>query len=193
MGLLATAMVLSVILSSCFAISSKTAYAAGFAVSPSSLDLTVEKGSQVQRQLKIYNTAEEDTDFTAVSSNPAAIMISPERGFIESEGAAFVTLTATGTRTGKSEEEVVISFGSRDSYRRGEVDLEVGTAVPVRLKVLKRAETAANALFGIFISASIVVIGIAAYYFAYFARKKPGKLAADFQSAYDFYLTQKRT
>ena len=94
--------------------SSKASVAAGFGVSPSTLDFSVEKGSKVARQLIIYNTGEAAA-FRAASSNPLAVQVSPSEGVIGTGAASHITVTATGEKAGSSREEIIVSFSSLGS------------------------------------------------------------------------------
>ena len=178
----------TIILLCSLVINSGTVSAAGFAVSPSSLEFTVEKDSHAQKQLRIYNSGEEGAEFAAQSSNKDVVKVSPEKGFVEGEGPAVVTVTATGVRMDSTSEEVLISFSSRNSNANREVSLELGTAVPVKITAVKSAEAAANVVIGSFLSVSIVMVGLAIYYSR---RKRTVRLAGDFQSAYDLYMARR--
>lgn len=161
----------------------------GFGVSPSSLEFAVEEGAQASRRLIIYNTAEEAAEFTAGSSDPDVIRVNPETGSVEAEGSTVVEVTATGSKTGQTKGEVVISLGGHSSHNSSnEVRLELGTAVPVKITAFRKAGAMANAFIGMLLSASIVFAGLMVYYLA---KRKPGRFSADFQSAYELYMVRK--
>ncbi|MBI2141658.1 hypothetical protein HYU16_04530 [Candidatus Woesearchaeota archaeon] len=170
---------------------SQNANAAGFGVSPSNMEFIVEKGSQASRQLMLYNTNEEAAEFTAMSSNPETTKVSPERGTVPGEGTTSITVTARGikkNKEGKSEGEIVISFDNRNIDADREVSLSLGTAVAVKVDVVKGAALAVNAIIGVIVSASIVMAGLAAYYAT---RRRAGKPSTDFHSAYDLYMARR--
>ena len=140
---------------------SKVSVAAGFGVSPSTLDFTVEKGSEASRQLIIYNTGDA-AEFKAISSNPALVQVSPSEGIISTGAASHITVTATGENAGSSLEEITVSLSSHNNG--GEVSLQLGTAIAVRLYVVESAKKLANPAVGLVIAASILLVGTAAYY-----------------------------
>ncbi|MBI2144303.1 mobile sperm domain-containing protein [Candidatus Woesearchaeota archaeon] len=168
------------------AANAKAASASGFAVSPSSLEFNVETGSQVQRQLAIYNIGKEPAEFSAASSNPQAVVVSPNTGIISGGSKAVITATAKGTKAGASSGEIVIGLSSGSNK---EVSLSLGTAVAVKVNVLKGAALAANAFFGVMLSAGIVATGLAGYYTL---KRRVGRLSTEFYSAYDLYTGKKR-
>lgn len=136
--------------------------AAGFGVSPSSMEFVVEKGSEVSRQLIIYNTGR-SAGFNAVSSNPELISVAPGNGTISEDGIEKLTVTAFGKKAGSVDGQVVIYVnpqGEGDS----DISLSLGTSVAVKLLVAELEAVPANFLVGSFLSASIVIAGLLAYF-----------------------------
>lgn len=134
--------------------------ATGFGVSPSSLDFTVEEGSESSRQLIIYNTGKE-SGFNVESSSPEAVRVFPSGGTLPEGGTALVTVTAFGKKAGSSESEITVSVNSHDN---GRVGIALGAAVAVKLNVVKGSALSASAFVGMLLSAGIVLFGVAAYY-----------------------------
>lgn len=137
------------------------AVAAGFGVSPSSLNFVVEEGSESSRQLIIYNTGA-DALFMASSDNPA-ITVTPSTAMLGESESAAVTVTATGKKAGKSSGEILISFIPEGSSAGNEVLFSLGTRVGVSLTVVESAMSSANFFVGVLASAGIVVAGLSAY------------------------------
>mgnify|MGYP001569348953 CR=1 FL=1 len=146
-----------------FIYSSQDIAATGFGVSPSSLEFLVEKGSEVSRQLMIYNTGA-TTKFEAESSNPELIKIHPASGAISEAGIAIVTVTARGKAAGTKEEEISVRIGGFSSNGDSEVEILLGTGIPVKVMVINSAAAAANAFVGVMLAAGIVLVGAFAYY-----------------------------
>lgn len=138
---------------------SQTVAAAGFGVSPSTLDFTVEEGSESSRQLIIYNTGKE-SEFSIESSSPEVVRASPSSGILPEEGTAVATVTALGKKVGTSESKLAISFGS---HARNEVSVALGTIVAVKLSVVKGPALSASAFVGMLLSTFIVLFGASAY------------------------------
>ncbi len=143
-----------------FCVNTKSSAAAGFGVSPSALEFTVEEGSESSRQLIIYNTGKE-SGFSAESSSPEAVLVFPPSGTLLEGGTAIVTVTAFGKKIGTSESEITVSVNSDEN---GKVGVELGAAVAVNINVIKSSALPANAFVGMLLSASIVLSGVAAYY-----------------------------
>lgn len=162
--------------------------AVGFGVSPSSLEFVVEKSTQAQRQLIIYNTGEETAEFSATSSSPLALRVTPEKGIIKESGTAAVIVTATGKDVGTAIEEISIGINKHNSNSDKEVSLSLGTEIAVKLAVVETSALAANAFIGALLSISIVLTGVAAYYAS---KKKARKPSPEFSSAYDLYMSSK--
>ncbi len=141
--------------------SPQSAIAAGFGVSPSSLEFTVEKGSEASRQLTIYNTGA-DAQFAAISGNPA-VTVAPGTAMVGESKSVVATVTATGKKLGKSSGEILISFTPEGSSAGNEVLFSLGTRVGVSLNVVESAMHSANFFVGILTSAAIVVSGLSAY------------------------------
>ena len=138
--------------------------AAGFGVSPSSLDFVVEKGSAASRQLIVYNTGA-DARFTAISEDPA-IAIVPSEGLLGKGKSAAVTVTAAGKKSGKSSSEILISFITNNGRADKEVQFSLGTRVGVSLNVFENSLSSlppANFFVGILTSVVIVATGLSAY------------------------------
>ena len=140
---------------------SKVSVAAGFGVSPSTLDFTVEKGSEASRQLIIYNTGDA-AEFKAVSSNPELISVYPISGTISEEGTEKLTVTAFGKKAVAADEQIMISMNPQIS-RAGDISLLLGTNVAARVRVIQSAARSADFLVGSLLSASIVIAGLLAY------------------------------
>ena len=136
--------------------------AAGFGVSPSSLEFVVEKGSEASRQIIIYNTRE-PVEFIAVSSSPELIQVYPEAGVVAGEGTARLTVTAFGKKTGVANERIAISFRNPQINGGSEVALSLGTYVAARLSVVELAAKSANAFVGFLVSSGVFVAGLLAY------------------------------
>lgn len=151
-----TAIVIAVIIVN----NSLAVIAAGFGVSPSSLDFTVEEGSEASRQLTIYNTGKE-SGFNVESSSPELVQVFPSSGTLPEGGLVLVTVTAFGKKVGSSENELKISFASQTSK---EVSVALGAVVAVKLNVVKGSALSASAFVGMLLSTSIVLFGLAAYY-----------------------------
>ena len=134
--------------------------AAGFGVSPSAIDFTVEKGSAASRQLIIYNTGP-DAQFTAVSEDPA-ITVKPDKGILGKDKSV-VTVTATGRKVGKSSGEILISLLPNSGKADKEVRFSLGTRVGVSVRVLESAVPSASPFVGMLTSAGIVAAGLSAY------------------------------
>ncbi|MBI2550542.1 hypothetical protein HYV83_05185 [Candidatus Woesearchaeota archaeon] len=143
-----------------FAGNTKSSAAAGFGVSPSTLDFTVEEGSESSRQLTLYNTGKE-SEFNAESSSPEVVLVSPSSGTLPEGGTVAVTVTAFGKKAGTSESEIIMSV---NSHENGRVSVALGAAVAVKLSVVKGSVLSANAFVGILLSASIVLFGLSGYY-----------------------------
>ncbi len=137
------------------------AVAAGFGVSPSSLDFTVVEGSESSRQLTIYNTGA-DARFMASSDNPA-ITVVPSTAMLGKSESAAVTVTAAGKKAGKSSGEILISFIPEGGSAGNEVLFSLGTRVGVSLAVIENAVQSANFFVGMLASAGIVVAGLSLY------------------------------
>lgn len=147
-------------------VNSQTANAAGFGVSPSSLEFTVEKGTEVSRQLIIYNTGRA-AEFEAESSNLELVMVYPSSGIIDEGGTATITVTATGKTAGTKKEEINVRIsGLSELSGNGdkEVGISLGAGIPVKVIVVNSASVAANAFVGVMLAMGIVLFGLAAYY-----------------------------
>ena len=143
-----------------FAVNTKSTAAAGFGVSPSTLDFTVKEGSESSRQLIIYNTGKE-SEFSAESSSPEVVLVFPSSGTLPEGGTAIVTVTAFGKKAGTSESEITVSV---NSHENGRIGVALGAAVAVNINVIKSSALSANALVGMLLSTGIVLLGITAYY-----------------------------
>ena len=143
--------------------------AAGFGVSPSTLDFTVEEGSESSRQLIIYNTGKE-SGFSVQSSSPEVVLVFPSSGTLPEGGTAIVTVTAFGKKVGTSESEITVSV---NSHENGRVGVALGAAVAVKLSVVKGSVLSANAFVGMLLSTFIVMFGLCAYHIS---RKKVRQL-----------------
>ena len=141
--------------------SSEASVAAGFGVSPSTLDFTVEKGSEASRQLIIYNTGQA-AEFNAVSSNPELISVYPSSGAISEEGTKRLAVTVFGKNEGVAYEHIVISMNPRMSMA-GDISLSLGTNIAAKVHVIESAARYANFLVGILLSAGIIIAGLLAY------------------------------
>lgn len=141
--------------------SPQSAVAAGFGVSPSALEFTVEKGAEASRQLTIYNTGA-DAQFVAISENPAVTVV-PGTAMLGESESAVATVTATGKKLGKSSGEILISFTPEGSSAGNEVLFSLGTRVGVSLNVIESSARSANFFAGALTSAAIVVGGLSAY------------------------------
>ena len=137
------------------------AIAAGFGVSPSSLEFTVEKGAEASRQLMIYNTGAA-ARFVANSGNPA-ITVVPGTAMLGESESAVATVTATGKKLGKSSGEILISFTPDGSSAGNEVLFSLGTRVGVSLNVIESSARSANFFVGMLTSSAVVVGGLFAY------------------------------
>lgn len=135
--------------------------AAGFGVSPSSIDFIVEKGSSASRQLIVYNTGA-DAKFVAISENPELAVL-PSAGILGESESAAVTVTATGKKIGKSSTEILISLAHNRNNADDGVRFSLGTRVGVSLAVIESAIPSANFFVGMLASAGIVVGGLSAY------------------------------
>ncbi|MBI2144763.1 hypothetical protein HYU18_00400 [Candidatus Woesearchaeota archaeon] len=130
--------------------------AAGFGVSPSSLEFSLSEGSEASRQLVIFNTGKDSVDFSILAS--PSIRVRPESGEIGGGKAAAATVTVIGTKAGVANGELAVSLGSsRNAENR--VSLSLGTSVPVTVRVVKGVP-AASAFVGILVSVVIVVAGL---------------------------------
>lgn len=142
-----------------FAANTKSSAAAGFGVSPSALDFTVEESSESSRQLIIYNTGKE-SEFSVKSSSPELLRAFPLSGTLPEGGTAAVTVTALGKKVGTSESEITVSF---NSHENGKVGVALGAAVAVKLSVVKGPALPASAFVGTLLSTGIVLFGASAY------------------------------
>lgn len=140
------------------------AAAAGFGVSPSSLEFQVEAGSQSSRQLLLYNTDMETVEFSMATSNPETLQIWPEIVTVAGDSVAGIRVTAIGAKPGEAMEEISISMSG--GGREGEVGLALGTMVPAKLRVINGQAITANAVIGTLLSAGIAFFGTAAYLLA---------------------------
>ena len=139
----------------------QTTVAAGFGVSPSTIDFAVEKGSSVSRQLIIYNTGPA-AQFTAISENPA-ITVKPGNGILGESEMATVTLTAAGKNVGRSGGEILISLVPDNGNSDKEVKFSLGTRVGVSLSVVESALPSASLFVGMLTTAVIVAAGLSVY------------------------------
>ncbi len=144
-----------------FACFSQDIAAAGFGVSPSSMEFVVEKGSEVSRQLIIYNTGKA-AEFEAKSSNPGLIKVYPDKATISGYESKKLTVTAFGKKSGAVDGHIVISV-TPQAQGDSDISLSLGTSVAVKLLVAELAAGSANFMVGSFLSASIVIAGILIY------------------------------
>ncbi|MBI2176498.1 hypothetical protein HYU40_04115 [Candidatus Woesearchaeota archaeon] len=143
------------------AVNSQLSNAAGFGVSPSSIEFVIEKGSSASRQLIIYNTGT-DAQFTAVSENPA-ISAEPDNGMLKNGKSTAIKVTANGEKPGKSASEILVSLAHGSDNPDGKVRLSLGTRVRVSLTVIESAVQSADFFVGALTSAAITVAGLSAY------------------------------
>ena len=144
--------------------------AAGFGVSPGTLEFALEEGTVASRQLSLYNLGSQ-AQFTAVSSNPGLVQVSQESGTIAAGSAATITVTASAAaaKKGRHSEAITVTMGSN---QENEIRLAIGTVVPVTITITNTI-AAANAAIGLAVSAGIVATGLFVY--SPLARRLPGR------------------
>lgn len=141
-----------------FLIFSQIAAAAGFGVSPASLDFVVWEGGSASKLLTIYNTG--SAAYFAVAAG--SVKAEPGSGYLESGGSAAVKVTASYKEEGYYADELDILLSSGKSNA---VELAVGTTVPVSVTVLRNA-LSAEPVIGLLTSGSIVAAGLGSYFAA---------------------------
>ena len=133
--------------------------AAGFGVSPGSLNITLEEGSEVSRQLLIYNTGFNAADFSITTG--AGIKAFPSSGRIDGKKSAVVEIKVIGARAGLQDSDIMVSIA--EPSIDGEISFSLGTVIPVSVKTLAGKSLAANAFGGGLLSLGIIFSGIVVY------------------------------
>ncbi|MBI4439741.1 mobile sperm domain-containing protein [Candidatus Woesearchaeota archaeon] len=156
--------------------------AQSIAVSPSSLDLTAERGSETKAQFTIFNPSKHDVAYRIKVKNHPDYFTIPSEGQIKEdseEKIQFLLRIPMDAAIQNSEERIEISFYSEN---QGALLISPGVSIKVNLRVVEGTDSILPAMesiaFGgrnIAIAAAVLALGGVIVYYVFFDKEPKRK------------------